>query len=134
MTADILYQRARQHVWVYVTVIGACLALLGSGLYFTIRDWKVCKSESTQIFRNENGSAGVRWTLPDGSSHSSAHPYPDHSDAIMNKSPEFVWYNPSAPDTVVYYGLVWPVPYTGLIMIAIAVPLLTAFLTAALKP
>ena len=125
--------RIRRNPWVCIGVVGSCLAVLIVSVYFVLRGWQVTKANNPGLFHNPDGSLNVKWTLPDGSDQVALHPDQEHREAIFESLTESVWYHPAEPGRIVFYGKQWPVPYVWLSLIAIALPVLVAFLLSIVK-
>ena len=128
-----MQERFARHPYASGCLVAACTLGCLLGAWLVQRGWGVRRAEKTTVYRDAaHGGVRVRWTTASGSHHEDTMD-PKHADAIFGLPPEHAWYHPGTPGRLRYYGKVWPVPYMGAILLALAVPVLCAHLGALAK-
>ena len=126
-------ERWKQHPVPSSLLMASCTVAMGYGLYLIIKGLQLQSSSDVDFFtRQDNDTLMIKWLFPDGSHGVSPFPLQEHRNAVQNASRELVWYNPKDGD-IVYYGKVWPVPATGIILVALSLPMLLAHVAALMR-
>ena len=129
----LLQERWKQHRIASSLLVASCIAAMGYGLYLIVKGLQVQSSSDVEFFTSkDDDTLMIKWLLPDGSHGLSPFPLQEHRNAVQNTSRELVWYDPKVGD-IVYYGKVWPVPATGIILVSLSLPVLLAHFIALMR-